>query len=41
MDKIDDEYYSGVMHDTNGNKVGLYDIIIDEDYVYQPCEANL
>ena len=41
MDKIDDEYYNGVMHDTNGNKVGLYDIIIDENYVYHPCEANL
>ena len=41
VDQIDDEDYCGVMRDTNGNKVGWYDIEINEDYVYQPCEANL
>lgn len=41
MDKINNDYYNGVMRDVNGNKVGWYDIVVDEDYVYQPCEANL
>jgi hypothetical protein len=41
IDKINDEHYNGVMRDTNGNKVGWYDIEVNEDYVYQPMEANL
>lgn len=35
MDKIDNENYCGVMRDTNGNKVGWYDIIVDEEEVYE------